>query len=210
MDRKSRIYKYIESEITNEGLPPTIREIGRRFNISSTNGVRYFLNKLEEDGLIRRHNRTARGISIVHQGSERSRHYGDESESTGRLVPVLGRVPAGQPLFSEELIEGTILIDPKMARGEGIFAVKVNGDSMTGAGIQDGDIAVVKSNTSPNNGEMVVALIGDETTLKRFVRKGREVILKPENEDYQAISLSSQSGVPIRIMGTVLAIVRKY
>jgi len=200
MGKKDRIYEYIRQEVTLRGLPPTIREIGERFDISSTNGVRYFLDKLEKEGLIERQSRTARGIKIV----------GREIQGEGRAVPLLGGVPAGEPTFSEEYIEDIILLDDNIARGAGVFAVRVKGDSMVGAGINDGDLAVVKRNPSPHSGEIVVALIEDEVTLKRFIRKGGRVILKPENDNYTDIDLTALGHNRISIMGTVQAIVRRY
>jgi repressor LexA len=200
MDRKGQIYQYIKSEVSKKGLPPTIREIGDRFNISSTNGVRYFLCKLEDDGLIERRNRTARGIKVIER----------LPTSAGTPVPILGRVPAGKPSFSEENVEDTILLDSNLAKGPGVFAVRVHGDSMIGAGINDGDIAVVKPNPLPNSGEIVVALIDDEVTLKRIIKKGHEVILKPENDDYPDLNLTQLGHDRIRIIGSVLTIIRRF
>jgi repressor LexA len=200
MGKKERIYEYIRQEVSLRGLPPTIREIGERFDISSTNGVRYFLDKLESDGLIKRQSRTARGIEIV----------GREMVGEGRPVPILGRVPAGKPTFSEEYIEDMLLLDDTIAKGDGVFAVRVKGDSMIGAGINDGDLAIVKRNPTPQNGEIVVALIEDEVTLKRFVRKGDRAILRPENDAYADIDLTSLGHDRISIIGTVQALVRRY
>ena len=210
MDKKGQIFRFIRSEISTKGIPPTIREIGRKFDISSTNGVRYFLGKLEDEGLIRRSNWTARGIRL-------GRAYRDDGPAlvagqprNVRSVPILGRVPAGRPVVSEENIEGTLLLDEKLARGYEVFAVKVHGDSMIGAGINNGDIAVVKKNLSPSPGDLVVGMLDDEVTLKRLVRRGKDLLLKPENEEYSEINLSEISNKEIRILGTVIAIVRKY
>jgi repressor LexA len=200
MEKKHRIYEYIKSEVAKRGLPPTIREIGNRFDISSTNGVRYFLSKLEAEGLIERQSHTARGIRILEK----------QPSSTGRAVPVLGRVPAGEPSFSPENVEDTILVDDRMARGKDIFAVRVQGDSMIGAGINDGDIAVVRKNPYPENGDIVVALIEDEVTLKRFIRRGSTLILRPENDEYPDINLSEIKHDQIRIIGNVLAVIRRF
>ena len=200
MDRKGQIYRFIKAEITKKGLPPTLREIGNRFNISSTNGVRYFLNKLEDEGLIERQNWKAWGIKIVEK----------LPRVAGTPVPILGRVPAGSPSFSAEDIEDTILLDSNLAKGPGVFAVRVHGDSMIGAGINDGDIAVVKPNPLPQSGEIVVALIEDEVTLKRIVKKGREVILKPENDNYPDLNLTKLGHDRIRILGSVLTIIRRF
>jgi repressor LexA len=204
MEKKRQIYEYIKSEVERRGLPPTIREIGERFGISSTNGVRYFLDKLESEGWIKRKSHTARGINVLR------REPREDSEGKGRSVPILGRVPAGKPSFSEEFIDGSLFIDKDLVKGEDLFAVKVNGNSMIEAGIHDGDIAIVRPNPSPNNGEIVVAMLDDEVTLKRLLRRGGRVILKPENPDYEEMVLSGHSHDRIAILGTVQAIVRSY
>jgi repressor LexA len=200
MDKKTRIYEYIKAGIKNRGFPPTIREIGKRFDISSTNGVRYFLDKLEQEGLITRQHRTARGIRLVQS----------RSISNGRLVPLVGQVPAGPPDFSEENIEDLVLLDERIAKRDDVFAVRVIGDSMIDAGINDGDIAIVRPNASPQNGDVVVALLDDEVTLKRYARTGENIFLKPENEAYPVIKISSHKGKNVRIIGNVIAIVRRY
>lgn len=200
MERKREIYNYIRQEIALRGRPPTIREIGVRFNISSTNGVRYFLDKLEADGLIKRASYTARGISLTER----------EPSSSARIIPVLGRVPAGGPDYGEEHLEGHILVDESIGSGRELFAVRVHGDSMIGAGIHDGDIAVVKKNHEPRSGEIVIALIDDEVTLKRLVKKGNSIILRPENDQYEDIILTAMRDRNISILGTLEAIVRNY
>jgi repressor LexA len=210
MDKKGRIYRFIKGEISSKGMPPTIREIGRRFDISSTNGVRYFLGKLEEEGLIKRSSWTARGIMIAQALKEAPEPEWSAVGSAVRRVPVLGRVPAGKPVLSEENIEDTLMLDANLARGFEVFAVKVRGDSMTGAGINDGDIAVVKKNLSPSPGDLVVAMLDDEVTLKRLIKRGKDLLLKPENDEYPEINLSELSNKEIRTLGTVIAIVRKY
>jgi repressor LexA len=204
MDKKGQIYEFIRSEISSRGLPPTIREIGKRFNISSTNGVRYFLAKLQAEGFIERTNWTARGIRVAKARRD------DSYPGNVRRVPILGRVPAGSPVVSEETVEGTLLLDQNIAKGFEVFAVKVRGDSMIDAGINDGDIAVVKKNLTPSPGDLVVALLDDEVTLKRLIKRGRELILKPENDEYKEINLSRLDHKEIRMLGTVIAVVRQY
>lgn len=200
VDKKRRIYEFIKGEIESKGLPPTIREIGMRFGISSTNGVRYFLKKLEEEGLISRARWKARGIKIV-------KSY---SEGQLRVIPILGRIPAGEPIISDENIEDNIVIDGKLIKGKEVFALRVKGDSMIGAGINDGDIAVVKKDPYPNDGEIVVAMIDGEVTLKRFLRKNGKPILKPENPDYPVIDLTTFPGEDVRIIGKVITIIRRF
>jgi repressor LexA len=200
MDRKREIYSFIRDEISTRGRPPTIREIGEKFNISSTNGVRYFLDKLESEGLIKRLAKTARGISLVY----------DDAQGVGRSIPILGRVPAGGPDYGKEHLEGYILIDERFARHKDLFAVRVSGDSMLEAGIHDGDIALVKRNPDPASGEIVIALIDEEVTLKRIIKRGNNVILKPENKRYEDIVLAGMKDRNISILGTLEAILRTY
>jgi repressor LexA len=200
MDRKREIYSFIRDEISTRGRPPTIREIGEKFNISSTNGVRYFLDKLESEGLIKRLAKTARGISLVYE----------DARGVGRSIPILGRVPAGGPDYGKEHLEGYILIDERFARHKDLFAVRVSGDSMIEAGIHDGDIALVKRNPDPASGEIVIALIDEEVTLKRIIKRGNNVILKPENKMYEDIVLAGMKDRNISILGTLEAILRTY
>jgi len=214
-DKKSQIYRFIRSEISSRGIPPTIREIGKRFNISSTNGVRYFLGKLEAEGLIERRNWTARGIQVARSYLDDASWVPDRPDrraalSHVRSVPVLGRVPAGSPVVSEENTEGALLLDQKIVKNYEVFAVKVRGDSMIDAGINDGDIAVVKKDVTPAPGDLVVALLDDEVTLKRLVRRNGDLILKPENPAYSEINLTELGSKEIRMLGTVIAIVRQY
>ena len=200
MERKREIYNYIRQEISSNGRPPTIREIGRKFNISSTNGVRYFLDRLESDGLIRRISKTARGISLVKE----------DVQTSARSIPILGRVPAGGPDYGEEHVEDRVIIDESIVHSGDVFAVRVNGDSMIGAGIHDGDLAVVKRNPDPYSGEIVIALIDNEVTLKRLIRKGNQVILRPENDKYEDIILTELEDKNVSIVGTLEAILRNY
>ncbi len=200
MDKKQSIYEFIRNEIATNGLPPTIREIGRRFGISSTNGVRYFLRKLEEEGLIVRTKQKARGIKILEP----------IPQMNSRIIPVLGRIPAGEPIISDENIEGDIIVDGRLVKGGDVFALRVKGESMIGAGINDGDIAVVKKDPYPNDGEIVVAMINGEVTLKRFLRKRGKPVLKPENPDYPTIDLTAFPSDEVRIIGRVITIIRRF
>jgi repressor LexA len=199
MAREDQIYEYIRREIERTGFPPTIREIGSRFGISSTNGVRYFLDRLEDRGLISRSRGKARGISLV-----------ESRPDSGVAIPLLGRVPAGEPSFSGDDPGESLVLDSSIAGGDGVFAVRVQGDSMTGAGIFDGDIAVVKRNPAPRGGQIVVALMDDEVTLKRLVKSRTGALLRPENPAYPDIDLADYGDKEIRILGVVQAIVRKY
>jgi repressor LexA len=198
MKKEELIFEFIKSEIESKGAPPTIREIGRQFKISSTNGVRYFLKKLEGQGLIRRVRRRARGIILM------------GSQPFAQHIPILGRVAAGKPEISDEYIVGHIVIDKRISKGEKVFGLRVKGDSMVGAGILEGDIAVVKQNQIPNEGEIVVAMIDGEVTLKRFLKKNGKPILRAENPNYPDIELNKFGEDRVRILGRVISIIRRF
>ncbi|MGQ9603273.1 MAG: transcriptional repressor LexA [bacterium] len=198
MKKEEIIYEFIRSEIESKGAPPTIREIGRHFNISSTNGVRYFLKKLENEGLIRRIARRARGISLI------------DFQPTAVNVPILGRISAGKPGISDEFIEDHIVIDKRISKGDRVFGLRVKGDSMVGAGIYDGDIAVVKQKQIPDEGEIVVAMIDGEVTLKRFLKMKGRPILRAENPNYSDIDLNRFGEGRVRILGSLISIIRRF
>lgn len=193
------IYQFIKSEIESKGAPPTIREIGKRFNISSTNGVRYFLSKLEKQGLVRRLRRKARGISLI-----------GFSFQDGETIPILGRIQAGRPIISDEFIDDHIVIDKRIAKGAKVFGLRVKGDSMVGAGIYEGDIAVVKQKDVPEDREIVVAMIDGEVTLKRFLENKGRPILRAENPNYPDIDLTKYEGDRVRIVGSVISVIRRF
>ena len=145
--------------------PPTVREIANRFNISSTNGVRSILAALIKKGYINRSPRTSRGIEILHDESP-------ATDSSSVEIPIVGRVAAGEPILAVQNLEGTITIDRDfIARRKDVFALRVKGDSMINAGIFEGDIIIVNQQNTANNGEIVVALIDDSATVKRFFKK---------------------------------------
>lgn len=200
--REQAILDFIREAILGRGSPPTIREIGRAFGIASTNGVRYYLDLLERRGLIRRHGRLSRGIEVL---SGR----GSRPIVPPVPVPVVGRVAAGVPLLAEENIEDHLLLDPSLAPGKGHFALRVSGDSMTGAGILDGDLVLVRPQQDAQPGEIVVALLGDEATVKRLALRRGRYFLDPENDAYEPIPLEG-AGREVHLLGRVIALVRHY
>lgn len=195
--RQREIYDFLLKSIREKGFAPSIHEIGRRFKISSTNGVSDHLKALEKKGYIRRVGK--RALEVVNV-------LGKSVLTTIREVPVLGRVPAGKPFLSEENIEGMIAIPDDIGSGK-IFALHVKGDSMIGAGIMDGDRVIVKQQSTAENGEIVCAVIDGEATLKRFFKKDDIVTLKAENEKYAPITLSAGE---FRIAGRVVGLLRKF
>jgi repressor LexA len=195
-DRAREILSFIQRFAREKGYPPTIREIGREYGISSTNGVRYYLNLLEKEGHLRRSERISRGIEGMAKPMA--------APSPG--IPILGRVAAGQPILAEESFEGSVEPGEMFGDRSGLFALRVRGDSMTGAGIMAGDYVIVRQQESANAGDTVVALIENEATVK-FYRPGRgRIELVAANPAYEPIAVDPESG--FRILGVVKGVLR--
>jgi repressor LexA len=195
--RQKEIYDFLLRTIREKGYAPSIPEIGRRFQIASTNGVSDHLKALEKKGYIRRVGKRAFEILST---------LGKPVLTAVRDIPVVGTVPAGKPFLSEENIEGLLTVPSDMGTGK-LLALQVKGDSMIGAGILDGDRVIVKQQGTAENGEIVCALIEGEATLKRFYKKGDIVTLKAENEKYAPITVSKGE---FRVLGKVVGLIRKF
>ena len=195
--RQKQIYDFLVKTIREKGYAPSIPEIGARFKIASTNGVSDHLKALEKKGYIRRVGK--RAIEVLTP-------LGKALFAATRQVPILGRVPAGKPLITEENVEGLMAVPAEMARGE-TFIVRVKGDSMVDAGILDGDYVIVRSQEGAENGEIVCAMINGEATLKRFQKKGDVVTLKAENKRYDPITISRGE---FAIVGKMVGLIRKF
>jgi len=195
--RQKEIFEYIEEMITQLGKSPTIREIGEKFDISSTNGVRAHLAALMKKGYIRRQSLISRGIELVR-------------DLTGpvRRVPLVGSVPAGSPIDAIENIEGELAVDTTFLPTGETFTLRVKGDSMTGAGIFDGDYVLVKKQAAAERGDIVVALIGDEATVKRYFPERGRVRLQPENDAFEPIVVDRKSP-EFTLVGKVVALMRR-
>lgn len=173
--RQRQILNFITKEIEKKGYPPSIREIGKRTGISSLRGVTIHLDALEKKGYIKR-NSSARSIKILKADKETI-----ISVEVIKL-PLVGRVAAGEPILAEENIEDWIPVPKTMVKNnKNAFLLKVNGDSMTGDYIMDGDLVVVKPQPVADNGDIVVAVIDDEATVKRFYREKDCIRLQPSN-----------------------------
>ena len=188
---------YIERETSSTGVPPSIRQIGTALGISSTNGVRLHLQALQKKGYIRRSQRTSRGIVSLNRLPA--------SRSTTADIPILGRVAAGTPITATENHEGSLSLDTSLIKDQESFALKVNGDSMINAGILDGDIVVVRVQQGADNGDIVVALMGEEATVKRFYREKDAIRLQPENP-----AMTPIYSTDVEICGKVIALVRPH
>jgi repressor LexA len=195
-DRTHDILDYIEKFARERGYPPTIREIGKAFGIASTNGVRYHLHRLEKSGHLRRSGKISRGIESVRPGPA--------PRSAG--IPILGRVAAGQPILAEECYEGRLETEQLFGDSGDLFALRVRGDSMIEAGILENDYVVVRQQDRATPGDMVVALIEDEATVKFYRPGGDSIELVPANSRYRPIVVPR--GEEFRILGVVRGVVR--
>ena len=189
---QQRIYDYIVSCIREQGYPPSVREIGEAVGLKSPSTVHFHLKHLEEAGVIEKGAGKGRAIALT------------EPEVPEDRVPIVGNVAAGSPILAEECIEDYLTFDTGGRSGE-YFALRVRGESMLNAGILPGDLVVVRRQQTCNNGEIVVAMIDDEATVKRFSRQNGRVWLLPENEAYTPID-----GTYAQILGKVSAVVRRY
>lgn len=205
-DRQKEILDFIESSIIDNGYPPTYREIGHHFGISSTFGVKRHIDALVKKGYLSYEENTGRTLSLV---SPRQFSKIEVAETNTVEIPVVGRVAAGFPIFAEENIEDTLSVDKSFLRSSGTcFALKVRGDSMINAGILEGDYVIIAQQPTANTGEIVVAMLQEESTLKRFIKEPGNVYLKPENRDYPVIPVTGRSD--FSIIGKVVGLVRKY
>ena len=202
--RQQAIFDFIARIIRSRGAPPTIRDIMEEFAISSTNGVRTTLAALEKKGHIRRHPRLSRGIELVDVPDP------EQQTSNTLEVPLLGRVAAGTPILAQENFETTLEIDKSIAPTSGnLFALRVQGESMCNIGILDGDIVVARQQETVEKGEIVVAVIDDEATVKRFQADEMGIQLLPENESFDPIVVTEYSG-EFRIAGKVVGLMRRF
>lgn len=196
-EKQRQILDYILEMVRTRGYPPTIRQIGTRFKISSTNGVRTHLSALERKGYIRRAPWSARGIELVRDMMPES------AEGDAVQIPILGKVAAGQPILAQENLQGHLYIDRSLARDRGVFALKVHGDSMIEAGILDGDYVLVRPQPTAENGEIIVAMIEDEATVKQFFKEADAIRLQPANARMQPIRVRD-----CQILGKVTGLFR--
>jgi repressor LexA len=206
--RQREIFDFVRAFIKERGFPPSVREIGEHFHIYPR-AVFDHLKALEKKGYLRRQGSMSRGLEVL--VFQRSEPYGEHSKREGKLpirdIPILGRVAAGKPTLAVEHIEGTIPLPTEWVKGKEVFLLKVKGDSMAPYILPD-DYVVVRSQPSAENGDVVVTLVGEEATVKRFFKKGRKVELKPDNERWETIQIEEGSG-EVQILGKVIGVFRK-
>ena len=188
-NRAEEIYRYITEFINDKGYPPTVREICAELGIRSTSTVHRYLKELEAEGRISMGENQNRAITL-------------KDTAPAGTIPVLGRVAAGSPILAEEEVEEYV---PYAGNTAGLFALRVRGESMIKCGILNDDIVVVRRTPEARNGEIVVALIEDSATVKRFYKEDGHFRLQPENDDYEPIIVDS-----VEILGKVISVLRSY
>jgi repressor LexA len=202
-DRQKAVLDFISRSIERRGYPPTLREIGEHMGIKSTNGVNDHLKALEKKGYLEREDlksRALRPISLEGAGP------------TGQMVdvPVLGRVAAGEPILAIEQAEDTVKVDRFfLGANREVFALKVKGESMIEAGIYDGDFIFVKKQLTANRGDIVVAMINDEATVKYFHPEGDQIVFKPANSRMQPIIVRKRDWKSVNLIGLVVGVYRR-
>ena len=189
---QKRIYEYIAACIQQQGYPPSVREIGEAVGLKSPSTVHFHLKHLEEAGMIEKGAGKGRAITLTAPAVPEDK------------VPIVGNVAAGSPILAQECIEDYLTFDTGGRSGE-FFALRVRGESMLNAGILPGDLVVVQQQKTARNGEIVVAMIEDEATVKTYSRQNGHVWLLPENDAYEPID-----GTYAEILGRVAAVVRRY
>ncbi len=177
--RQKEIFDYIRKYAAKTGYPPTVREIGKAVGLTSSSTVHAHLANLEKIGLLRRDPTKPRAIELLVEKTKQ--------KLAGRGLPVVGEVAAGEPLLAEENIEEYLELPDMIGGEEGDYILRVKGDSMKDAGILAGDYVVVKQTDDASNGEIVVALLEHEATVKRFFREKDQIRLQPENAAYKPI-----------------------
>ena len=196
--RQQEIYEFIREHSAAHGYPPTVRDIGRAVGLASSSTVHAHLANLEKAGLLRRDPTKPRAIELLDRAV-------DAVRSTVRApgLPLIGHVAAGQPILAEENVEEYVQV-PQLAGGEdGEYVLRVRGESMKNAGILDGDFVVVRPQQTGRDGEIVVAMVEDEATVKRFFREADHIRLEPENETMEAIRSRD-----VAVIGRVVGVFR--
>lgn len=205
---QQKIYDYIARTLVEQGYPPSVREIGAAVGLKSPSTVHFHLKHMEELGVIKKSGRKGRTITLTKPAqtapAAAAAKPAEEAEPPAGRVPIVGSVAAGTPILAQECIEDYLTFDTGGREGE-YFALRVRGESMLNAGILPDDLVVVHRQPTAHNGEIVVALLGDEATVKRLSRRNGEVWLLPENENYRPID-----GREATLLGKVTAVVREY
>ena len=193
--RQREVFDFIRGYVRDHGYPPAVRDIGRALGLASPSTVHAHLSKLERAGLVRRDPTKPRALELLASAAR---------AAAGAGLPLVGRVAAGQPILAEENVEEYVEVPELAGGGQGEFVLRVAGDSMRDAGILEGDYVVVRRQDTADDGEIVVALVEDEATVKRLFRERDHIRLQPENEAMEPIRARE-----VTILGRVVGVCRR-
>ncbi len=213
-DRQQEVLSYIRDSIVRHGYPPTLREIGEFLGIKSTNGVNDHLKALEKKGYLAREDLKSRALRPLDLPSDITpiRPQPKAQDLSGDMVeiPLVGRVAAGQPLLAVENVEDSVKVDRFfVGSNREVFALRVKGDSMIEDGIHDGDFIFVKKAQTASRGDIVVAMIEDEATVKRYYPEGDQIRFQPANSRMKPIMVSKRDFKSVNLIGIVIGLYRK-
>jgi repressor LexA len=207
--RQQEIFDFIRRYSAKYGYPPTVRDIGKAVGLASSSTVHAHLANLERIGLLRRDPTKPRAIELLDRAMDNvDRAVGNAVDSMRSIVrpdslPLLGSVAAGQPVLAEENVEDYISVPEAAGGSSGEYLLRIRGDSMKNVGILEGDLVVVRPQETARNGEIVVALLGEEATVKRFFREPDHIRLQPENETMEPIRSKE-----VKVLGCVVGLLR--
>jgi len=197
--RQQEIFDFIKSYSAKFGYPPTVRDIGKAVGLASSSTVHAHLANLEKVGLLRRDPSKPRALELLDRATDAVKNV---VRPPG--LPLVGQVAAGQPVLAEENIEDYVDVPPEVGGESGGYVLRVKGDSMVDAGILEGDLVVVRPQETAADGEVVVALVGEEATVKRFFRESDHIRLQPENASMEPIRSKE-----VRVLGRVVGLLRR-
>ena len=207
--RQAQTLDYIRQSIEERGYPPTLREIGEFMGIRSTNGVNDHLRALERKGYLRREDMKSRALRLVHSSEPDSPNVAGMDDGT-QEIQILGRVAAGLPLLADENVIDTVRVDRMMVRGgHEVFGLRVQGDSMIEAGILSGDYIFVRKQSTAERGQIAVALIGEEATVKYYFPEKDYIRFQPANAAMAPILVRAVDFKPTMLLGVVVGVYRR-
>jgi repressor LexA len=195
--RQQEIFEFIKQYSGRHGYPPTVRDIGKAIGLTSSSTVHAHLANLEKLGLVKRDPTKPRALELLGEAARKI-------TGGGNGLPVVGRVAAGSPILAEENIEDYVEVPPIAGGEDGEYVLRVTGESMKNAGILDGDYVIVHKQETATNGEIVVALVGEEATVKRYFRESDHIRLQPENETMEPIRTRE-----VAVLGKVVGVCRR-
>ena len=206
INQTERLLKFIKEYKLDNGFPPTMREMKKALNFKSISTVSYYLDKLQNEGLIKKQANRNRALDVIEISKDSNIANIEQIKKSDMVaIPVLGVITAGEPILAVENCEEYFMVSPNMFKGDDLFMLTISGESMINAGIFDGDKVVLRQQSSANNGDIVAALIDGSATVKKFYKEGGHYRLQPENDFMKPIIVDN-----VEILGKVVGLVRNF